>query len=101
MYNKERASKKASKKTKEEIELLASFSDYVVPPTIFRDTPLTTFEAVVYFLKTERNLSYHQIAVLLGRDDRNIWTVCNRAKKKLASKKKSEEGSLDSKEKRD
>ena len=94
MYTKkDSASKKASLKIKKELELLAEYSNFVVPPNIFRDSILTTFEAVVYFLKTNEKLSYHQIALLLARDDRNIWTVCNRAKKKLAAAGKKGVGS--------
>lgn len=49
---------------------------------IFRNTNLTVFESLVKFLKEDKKLSYHEISLLLGRDERNIWTVYNRAKKK-------------------
>jgi len=49
---------------------------------IFRNTKLTIFEAFVKFLKDEKGMSYHDIGLLLGRDERNIWTVYNRGKKK-------------------
>jgi hypothetical protein len=33
-------------------------------------------------LKEEKEMTYHKIAEALNRDDRTIWTVYNRAKKK-------------------
>ena len=53
-----------------------------VPPSIFRKNPLSILEAVVKFLKEDAGYTYHQIGVLLNRDERNIWTVYDRAKKK-------------------
>ena len=53
-----------------------------IPSYIFKDRKLSVLEAIVKYLKEERQLSYHEIAVLLKRDDRTIWTVYNRVKKK-------------------
>ena len=53
-----------------------------LPSTIFRDRSLAVLESAVEFLKDEKEMSYHEIAVALNRDDRTIWTVYNRAKKK-------------------
>ena len=50
---------------------------------IFRNTKLTVFEALVKFLKDEKGLSFKEISLLLGKDERNIWTVYNRGKSKL------------------
>jgi len=61
---------------------LGNFSDLVYFPKSIFKTKHTIFEAVVFYLKEERNLSFHEIAVLLDRDDRNIWTVYARARKK-------------------
>jgi DNA-directed RNA polymerase specialized sigma24 family protein len=44
---------------------------------------LTVFESVVYYLKNNYNFNYRNIAQLLKRDERTIWTVYQRAKKKL------------------
>ncbi|MFH1770128.1 MAG: hypothetical protein ABH828_01075 [archaeon] len=33
-------------------------------------------------MKEEKNLSYHEIAILLNRDDRTIWTAYSRVQKK-------------------
>lgn len=39
-------------------------------------------ESAVWHLKERENLRYNQIAALLGKDQRTIWTVYTRAKKK-------------------
>jgi hypothetical protein len=59
-----------------------SESSINIPSSIFRDRSLKPLEAIAMFLKEQKSLSYHEIAVLLNRNDRTIWTVCNRAKKK-------------------
>ena len=59
-----------------------SASSITVPVSVIADRSLATLESVVEYLKEVQNLSYHQIAELLQRDDRTIWTVYNRAKKK-------------------
>ena len=57
-----------------------------IPSSIFLDRSISVLEAIVKYLKEERNLTYHQIAVLLNRDDRTIWTCYNRALKKKNEK---------------
>ena len=49
---------------------------------IFRKTKLTIFEALVKHLKEDLSMSFHEMGELLDRDERNIWTVYNRSKKK-------------------
>ena len=58
--------------------------DYTVsiPLEIFQDEALSPSEAVVVYLKEQRQMSLHEIATLLFRDDRTVWTTYNRAKKK-------------------
>ncbi|MFC1728656.1 hypothetical protein ACFLZ7_04320 [Nanoarchaeota archaeon] len=53
-----------------------------VPLSLFRDRSISVLEALSEHLKDKKGLSYHEIAVLLNRDDRTIWTCYNRAKKK-------------------
>ena len=53
-----------------------------IPSHIFKNRKLKVLEALVKYLKEERQLSYHEIAVLLNRNDRTIWTVYSRVKKK-------------------
>jgi hypothetical protein len=55
-----------------------------IPSVIFRDRSLKVLEILVEYLKEHQNMTYHEIAVLLNRDDRTVWTVYNRAKKKRA-----------------
>ena len=58
-----------------------------IPIYIFQDRTLSVLEVMVEYLKEKLKLNYHEIAVLLNRDDRTIWTCYNRAKKKRKSKK--------------
>ncbi len=53
-----------------------------VPLSIFKDKNLSSLEALVRFLKN-LDMNYAEIARLLNRDQRTIWTVYSRAKKKL------------------
>jgi len=61
---------------------LDSKSNYFIPVSVFSNLKLSVLEAVVKHLKESQNLTYHNIAVLLKRDDRTIWTVYNRSLKK-------------------
>jgi predicted DNA-binding protein (UPF0251 family) len=54
----------------------------VVPVNIFSDDKLSILESVSIYMKDRFNMSYHEIALVLGKDDRTIWTVVNRARKK-------------------
>ena len=53
-----------------------------IPITTFSDKKLSALEVIVSYLKEEFSLTYHEIALLLKRDDRTIWTVYQRARKK-------------------
>jgi hypothetical protein len=53
-----------------------------IPSDIFRDRTLAPLESISEYLKDRLGMSFHEIAVLLNRDDRTIWTCYNRAKKK-------------------
>ena len=53
-----------------------------IPSDIFRDRTLAPLESISEYLKDKEGLSFHEIAVMLNRDDRTIWTCYNRAKKK-------------------
>jgi transcriptional regulatory protein LevR len=68
------------RKKKKEDDLVISTVN--IPTSIFRDRSLSVLEAVVEYLKEHHNLNYHQIARLLNRDERTVWTVYSRAKKK-------------------
>jgi hypothetical protein len=56
-------------------------SDINIPIENFSDRKFTIFESLVICLK-ELDLTNHEIAVMLHRDDRTIWSVYDRAKRK-------------------
>jgi predicted DNA-binding protein (UPF0251 family) len=58
-------------------------SKHYIPAALFAERNLSVLETLAHYLKEHLNLSLHEIAVLLNRNDRTIWTVCNRASKKL------------------
>lgn len=58
-----------------------------IPTFIFRDRTLAALEATVVYLRDTLGYNYAQIARLLNRDDRTIWTTYQRAKKKLEKSK--------------
>jgi len=57
-----------------------------IPLKIFRDRNFKPLEAICRYMKDELKLSYHEIALLLNRNDRTIWTCYHRAKKKEENK---------------
>lgn len=56
---------------------------YYIPINVFNKN-LSILEAAVSYLKDHYHLKYSDIARLLGKDDRTIWTTYKRAKKKNA-----------------
>ncbi len=57
-------------------------SPYFIPTTIFQNRAFSVLESIVMHLKGYYGLTYHQIAVLMHRNDRTIWTTYNRTKRK-------------------
>ena len=66
-------------------------SNIDIPLEILKDRTLSPMEAVVEYLKEQCRYSYHGIGILLNRDERNIWTIYQRAKKKRQHEKKEAE----------
>ena len=62
--------------------LLVQESRFAVPVHLFRNRVLAVLEVLTEYLKDDCNLRFCQIAALLNRDDRTIWTVYHRVKKK-------------------
>ena len=62
--------------------VVEEISPYSIPVSILKDRKLSVLENIVSYLKDTFGLTYHNIAVLLNRDDRTIWTVYQRAIKK-------------------
>jgi hypothetical protein len=52
---------------------------YSIPITILSDRTLSALEHVTTYLKEDYNLTYKEIAILLNRDQRTIWTTYQRA----------------------
>lgn len=69
-------------KKKLETKFAEEISPYSIPVSILQNRNLSVLENIVSYLKDTFGLAYHKIAVLLNRDDRTIWTVYQRAKKK-------------------
>jgi len=72
--------KNASKKQKS--KLVPSDTKIVLPVSIFQDRKLSVMEAVVVHLKDNFSLKLIDIATLLHRDQRNVWSMYHRAKNK-------------------
>lgn len=53
-----------------------------IPISIFSDSKYTIFESLVKFLKEEEDLPNNEIAKLLNRNNKTIWTIYNNTKKK-------------------
>jgi len=62
--------------------VVTEISPYSIPVKILQDRKLSVLENIVSYLKDNFGLAYHKIALLLNRNDRTVWTVYQRAKKK-------------------
>jgi len=62
--------------------ILNKYTKLKVPIFALRKRPLTTYEALVVYLKDNSDLNYHTIAILLNRDERDIRKVYFRAIRK-------------------
>ncbi len=58
----------------------------LVPLSVFADRSLSILEHLCIYLREEHEMSNREIARLIGKDDRTIWTVVSRAKKKRKQK---------------
>ncbi len=61
--------------------------DLSIPASIFTDK-IGGLEALVKYLKENLELTYHEIALLLNRNDRTIWTAYNKSQIKMPEKLK-------------
>src|SRR3989344_4966989 len=71
-----------SAKKKYPEKLILENVKFWIPISIFSDSKLSALETLVSHLKSQLNFSYHEISVLLSRNDRTIWTVHSRSRKK-------------------
>ena len=70
----------AARKDKKPIKVAAS--PIVFPVSLLRDRRLSALEHLASYLKEYHGMTYHEIAVLLKRDDRTIWTMYQRSLRK-------------------
>ena len=82
-----RNSRKTKDKDKWFIELHHNLN---VKTSIFHNNNLTIFESFVKYLKEAKSFNFHEISLLLNRDERNIWTVYKNAVKKGVLNEKKE-----------
>ncbi len=73
---------RVKRKRKERSEKPTSKDFISIPTSVFQDRELSVLEVLVEFLKEKKGMRYSEIAKLLNRDDRTIWTCYNRAKAK-------------------
>lgn len=73
---------KKCKKGRSDSKIISKHSKLEVPIFALRKRPLTTYEALVVYLKDNSDLNYHTIAILLNRDERDIRKVYFRAIRK-------------------
>lgn len=59
--------------------------EIMVPVSIIADRSFSTLESIVGFVK-DFGLTNHEVAVMLHLDDRTIWTVYDKVKKKRGMK---------------
>src|SRR3989344_6079460 len=66
--------------SQQDIFHLISDKESLIPVSIFTKK-LRILETLTKYLKEELELSYHQIGILLNRDERNIWHTYNSSRK--------------------
>jgi len=79
------AYKKAKEKQPKSLEIRET--DLSVQISIFKNKKLTVLESIIVYLK-EKGIKYSEIAELLDRDQRNIWTIYSRTVKKKKEQRK-------------
>ena len=62
--------------------LIIKPSNTNIPLSIFSNRKFSILESLTAYLKEKENLTFHQIGELTNRDERTIWTVYSRLKKK-------------------
>jgi hypothetical protein len=55
---------------------------FTIPLNIFKKRTLSVLETLVKYLKEQYEMNYHDIGQALERNERTIWTVYQRGKKK-------------------
>lgn len=74
---------KKNKKGSSDIDILSRYSSLELPIIALNKRPLTTYEALVVYLKDILDFNFHNIGVLLNRNERGTRIIYLRAKEKL------------------
>jgi len=53
-----------------------------IPSFVFKDRTLSVLEVMVEYLRDNKGMKFNDIALMLNRDERTIWTSYRRAKLK-------------------
>jgi hypothetical protein len=53
-----------------------------IPSYVFKDRTLSVLEVMVEYLRDNKKMRFHEIALIINRNDRTVWTVYRRAKLK-------------------
>jgi hypothetical protein len=64
-------------------ERVDTSSTILIPAAIIASRKLSVLESIVHFLHAEKKLRLSRISLMLHRNQRTIWTVESRTKKKL------------------
>jgi DNA-directed RNA polymerase specialized sigma24 family protein len=62
-------------------------AQFSLPINMFVSRTFSILETIVFYLRTNNDLSFNQISELLGKNYRTVWTVYRRALKKLEHEK--------------
>lgn len=62
-------------------------SSILIPASIFANRKFSALEAISVYLHDKIGLKFSEIAEILGRDQRTIWTSYSRARKKYGETK--------------
>ena len=65
-----------------ELQDLLKIKQIHLPLSIFNNRELSSLETICKYLKENLSLSYHEIALILNRDDRTIWSTYNNSIRK-------------------
>ena len=63
--------------------VLETDSEYFIPVSLFKNRQLSVLEIISQYLHEEKKLTFKKISILLGKDQRTIWTCYHRSEKKL------------------
>ena len=65
-----------------------------IPITVFSNEKLSSLEIIVKYMKENLSKTYHEIALILRRDDRTIWSTYNNSLDKYKQQFKPKETSV-------